>query len=183
MLTSKLDLSTPSPSNTLAQTSCWRRIWSLSVPNKIKHFLWRACRDSLPTKKNLLARNVIRNALCKWCNKEVEDSVHALLGYQVLKEVWWEEEILRNHLSMRFVDFKDLWIGITNLEEPNLAEWFAFVAWSIWNKRNASRMHASSLLFHFLYQDMRERLLEYRLAQEPPIPKFRPTGATRWYPP
>ncbi|XP_023879273.1 uncharacterized protein LOC111991715 [Quercus suber] len=30
---------------------------------------------------------------------------------------------------------------------------------------------------------MRERLLEYRLAQEPPIPKFRPVGATRWYPP
>ena len=30
---------------------------------------------------------------------------------------------------------------------------------------------------------MRERLLEYRLAQEPPIPEFRPTGATRWYPP
>ena len=183
MLTSKLDLSTPSPSNTQTQTSCWRRIWSLSVPNKIKHFLWRACRDSLPTKKNLLAKNVTRNALCEWCNGEVEDSVHALWGCQVLKEVWWEEEILRNHLSMRFVDFRDPWIGITSLEEPNLAERFAFVAWSIWNKRNATRMHASSLPFHLLYQDMQERLLEYRLAQEPPIPKFRPTGATRWYPP
>ena len=96
MLTSKHDFSTPSPSDTLAQTSCWRRIWSLSIPNKIKHFLWRACHESLPTKKNLLARNVIRNALCEWCNEEVEDIVHALWGYQVLKEVWWEEEILRN---------------------------------------------------------------------------------------
>ena len=82
---------------------------------------------------------------------------------------------------MRFVDFRDLWTGITNLEEPNLAERFAFVAWSIWNKRNATRTHAPSLPFHLLYQDMRERLLEYRLAQEPPIPEFRPTGATRWY--
>nr|POE97055.1 hypothetical protein CFP56_48039 [Quercus suber] len=78
MLTSKCETSTSGISDTLAQTSCWRRIWSLSVPNKIKHFLWRACRESLPTKKNLLVRNVTRDALCKWCNEEVEDSVHAL---------------------------------------------------------------------------------------------------------
>ena len=84
---------------------------------------------------------------------------------------------------MCFVDFRDLWIGIANSKEPNLVEWFAFVAWSIWNKRNATRMQASSLPFHQLYQNMRERLTEYRLAQEPPIPEFRPTGATRWYPP
>nr|POE83317.1 hypothetical protein CFP56_39883 [Quercus suber] len=173
---SKPVLSTPSPSDTSAQTSGWRRIWALNVPNKIKHFLWRACRDSLPTKKNLLARNVTKNALCEWCNEEVEDSVHALWGCQALKEVWWEEEILRNHLSMRFVDFRDLWIGITNLDAPNLAEQFAFAAWSIWNKRNAARMHASSIPFHLLYQDMRERLLEYRSAQEPPIPEFRPAA-------
>ena len=125
LLMSKLVLSTPSPSDTSAQTNCWRRIWSLSVPNKIKHFLWRACRESLPTKNNLRGRNVTRNALCEWCN---EDAVHALWGCQVLKEVWWEEEILRNQLFMRSIDFRDLWIGITNLEEPNLAERFAFVS-------------------------------------------------------
>ena len=63
MLSSNQNFSTPSPSDTSAQTSCWRRIWSMSIPNKIKHFLWRACHESLPTKKNLLARNVTRNAL------------------------------------------------------------------------------------------------------------------------
>ena len=84
---------------------------------------------------------------------------------------------------MRFVDFRDLWIGITNLEEPNLAKRFTFVAWSIWNKRNATRMQASSLPFHQLYQNMRERLTEYQLAQEPPITELRPSGATRWYSP
>ena len=78
LLMSKPVLSTPSPFDTSAQTNCWRRIWSLSVPNKIKHFLWRACCESLPTKKNMLSRNVTRNALCEWCNEEFEDSVHAL---------------------------------------------------------------------------------------------------------
>ena len=44
-------------------------------------------------------------------------------------------------------------------------------------------MQASSFPFHQLYQNMRERLIEYWLAQEPPIPELRPTGVTRWYPP
>ena len=77
--------------------------------------------------------------------------VHALWGCQVLKEVWWEEEVLRNQLSMRFVDFRDLWTGITNVEEPKLAARFAMVAWGIWNRRNATRMQAPSLPFHQLY--------------------------------
>ena len=93
MLTSKQDFSTPSPFDTSAQTNCWRRIWPLSIPNKIKHFLWRACHESLPTKENLLVRNVTRNALCEWCNEEVKDTVHAWWGSPILKEVWWEEEI------------------------------------------------------------------------------------------
>ncbi|XP_075645135.1 uncharacterized protein LOC142616141 [Castanea sativa] len=82
-----------------------------------------------------------------------------------------------------FCGHRDLWIGITNLEEPKLAKRFAFVTWSIWNKRNATRMQASSLPFNQLYQDMRDRLNEYQLAQEPPIPKFMTPRATRWFPP
>ena len=44
-------------------------------------------------------------------------------------------------------------------------------------------MHAPTLPFHLLFQDMRERLLEYRAAQEPPIPVICSAGATRWLPP
>ena len=31
----------------------WRTIWQLNIKNVEKHFLWRACHDSLPTKVNL----------------------------------------------------------------------------------------------------------------------------------
>ena len=46
------------PSNPLAHSSSWKQIWDLDVPSKIKHFIWRACYESLATKKNLFTKKV-----------------------------------------------------------------------------------------------------------------------------
>ena len=27
----------------------WKKLWSLPIPHKVRHFCWRACRDTLPT--------------------------------------------------------------------------------------------------------------------------------------
>ena len=131
---------TVGPSNPLAHSSSWNHIWDLEVPNKIKHFIWRACRKSLPTKKNLFIKKVTRNAICDLCHVGVEDVIHALWGCQVLKEVWWEEPYLRNQLAAQFVDFRDLWLGITINNDHSLAERFAYVLWSIWHNCNALRL-------------------------------------------
>ena len=45
----------------------WRSIWDLRVPNKIKNFLWHACRDAIPTKDNLKQRHVTENSVCERC--------------------------------------------------------------------------------------------------------------------
>ena len=49
-------------SNPTAHNGFWKKIWSINVPNKIKHFLWRAWREALPTKKNLCHRKVTHNS-------------------------------------------------------------------------------------------------------------------------
>ena len=41
------------PSNRNVQKNFWKKVWSLNVPSKIQHFIWKACIDSLPTKLNL----------------------------------------------------------------------------------------------------------------------------------
>ncbi|KAK6124897.1 hypothetical protein DH2020_041358 [Rehmannia glutinosa] len=38
--------------STSSQNNAWKHLWNLCVPPKIKHFLWRACMNSLPTKTN-----------------------------------------------------------------------------------------------------------------------------------
>ena len=43
-------------SNRNGGSGLWSSIWKLKVPGKIKHFLWKASTDSLPTEANLLKK-------------------------------------------------------------------------------------------------------------------------------
>ena len=36
----------------------WKVVWRLNCPNKIKHLLWRACKNILPTKLRLKAQGI-----------------------------------------------------------------------------------------------------------------------------
>lgn len=31
----------------------WSKLWGLPIPQKIKHFIWRACNNDIPTRENL----------------------------------------------------------------------------------------------------------------------------------
>ena len=53
VLTRKAEVSCPGTSNPTAHKQLWNENWSLNIPNKIRHFIWRAANDSLLTKKNL----------------------------------------------------------------------------------------------------------------------------------
>lgn len=55
----------------------WRSIWQLNIPNE-KHFLWRACHDSLPTRANMCSRKVITDPSCPICEREPETAFHTL---------------------------------------------------------------------------------------------------------
>lgn len=49
----------------------WKTLWALPVPNVVKMFLWRACNNILPTKKNLFKKRVVSNMVCPICEREV----------------------------------------------------------------------------------------------------------------
>ena len=135
----------PGSSNQSSEGTFLKDLWDLDIPSKIKHFLWRASNESLPTKKNLFRRQVTRTATCDCCHNGVEDTIHALWECQAIKETWWEDGFCRQQLSVHFANFRDLFMGILNVKNGNLAERFAYIAWSIWAKRKASRLEATTL--------------------------------------
>nr|POE65820.1 hypothetical protein CFP56_13905 [Quercus suber] len=50
-------------SNSTRMKEFWNFIWRLNVPNKIRNFTWRACRNILPTKANLSPEDNSRHYL------------------------------------------------------------------------------------------------------------------------
>ena len=66
----------------------WKGIWQLQVPPKIKNFLWRACRNALPTKQASMKRKIIADPICERCLSAVEETEHALWSCLKLEVVW-----------------------------------------------------------------------------------------------
>nr|XP_023911306.1 uncharacterized protein LOC112022914 [Quercus suber] len=78
---------TPS-GNTQQQNEVWKLIWRLNVPNKVRNFMWRACKEAIPAKRNLLRRKILTEDKCEECGVESETTTHALWECTTLDEVW-----------------------------------------------------------------------------------------------
>ena len=57
-----------------------KSIWKLPVPNRIRAFAWRACKNIPPAKTNLFHRHVTQHANCDECGLEAETSGHLVLA-------------------------------------------------------------------------------------------------------
>lgn len=93
-------------SRTDSQALLWKHIWGALLPQKIKHFLWSVCHDAIAVRSNLSRRHIIRDATCPICKREDESVIHALLGCEWTRPVWFGsslqiDPIARQEPSMR----------------------------------------------------------------------------------
>ena len=72
----------------LRDKQLWKTIWSMHVAQKVKNFVWRACRNALPTKKELARRTITTDPICDRCCSAVEDPLHALWSCSEVDIVW-----------------------------------------------------------------------------------------------
>ena len=117
----------------------WKGVWALQTPNKPRNFVWRACRNTLPSKKNLVRRTIIRDPTWDRCSLAPEDPLHALWTCTKLDVVWADSELWDFRSQTQFQDLKQLtaWV-LKHAKNPDL---FATIAWAIWNQWNHIRLH------------------------------------------
>ena len=173
----------PGPSCPTKHKDLWNSIWRLNIPNKIKHFLWRTCSKSLPTKRNLTHRKITTDASCDLCRDHHENAIHVLWDCYVVKEIWWHEELCKPHLWDRFVNFQELFLGFLKVKDPLFAERAAYISWSIWFKRNAVRTGSPSLPHSMIHANTIERLQEFQQVQDRISTPLQSQMTVHWSPP
>ena len=116
----------------------WKLIWNLNCPNKVKHFMWRACKNILPTKCKLRARGIGVEVSCDLCGGE-ENSGHILWSCKAAKEVWRATSLKLPSLPDFNLEFVDIMWEI--MERFPMVDWelFSITAWSLSNNRNKHR--------------------------------------------
>lgn len=86
----------------------WKYFWSCNIPHKICHFAWRACKDVLPTKENLVRSKVLLDSCCDECNMEEENLGNLFWRCQRACEIWCMSDLFRDSLVQHFGSFMDM---------------------------------------------------------------------------
>ena len=158
----------------------WKKIWSLECPNKMRNLMWRASRNSLPSKCNLMSRRIITDQMCDRCKDENEDIMHAVWGCKGLDGVWGADSTWSFRNQRSFSSFSELLSWIFKLHKNPVL--FAFIVWSIWHQRNQIRTQQSHRLLNLLFQWAHDNYLEYKALKIALVP-YRTVRRVRWKPP
>ena len=138
------------------------------MPNKVKHFAWRACNNALPTMANLAHRNISPFDVCELCKTAPKDTFHALWACSKLEEVWnmlsWTQSATHTH-PLSFNNLLDCFLQV---QEDFRKEFFIMVAWTIWNRQNALKFGHPTVSVDYIIPKVGALLQEFLAAQDRP---------------
>lgn len=161
----------------------WRGVWSLSIPPKVKHFVWRALKNSLPTRANLLRRGVAVDSTCGQCDAATESLDHCLLECTRARSFWFGSSLGLRWSNDCQVSFKEWFTGWMNKEDLDTVNISSMVAWCIWKSRNSLYFDGKVVDPRVALQSATDFLLQLK-ATKHATPRF---GASericRWCPP
>ena len=123
------------------ERALWQKIWRLICPPKLIHFLWRACRNSLPVNAVRKYRHMTLSDLCPRCNEAPESLCHALFDCRTVCAVWTSHPCSRIiSAAPRDSDMMIKWL-LSHASSEEF-EWICASMWASWFGRNKYVMEA-----------------------------------------
>ncbi|GMY29521.1 putative ribonuclease h protein [Fagus crenata] len=142
----------------------WRKLWGLKVPGKVKHFLWRACQEALPTKFHLHKRHIIKEPHCVFCSQAEETTSHVLWACPFANSVW---SLMGRQLQKCTISSEEFFLitsHIMTLLPKSELELWATTMWALWNARNKLAMENIEVGPEVIIDNSRRLLEDYRKA-------------------
>ncbi|XP_075645329.1 uncharacterized protein LOC142616340 [Castanea sativa] len=173
-------------SDELARRKIWKAIWLLKVPQKIKHFAWKAGRGILATKSNLAKRKIVSDGTCELCGHYEETVCHFLWSCDHAKEVWNNSKFALPFEISTHWTFLDV---VENLQRcdhfrPGQMEQFITVSWGIWKNRNDLQMGGKGKAGRTILRNALQLVEEFRSANEAKTEhQAEPVPLVSWQPP
>ena len=122
-------------SNEQAEGKSWTSLWNLTVPSKVKVFMWRLARHSLPT-TDVLRRNMAVQDACPLCG--CEDSWrHALLSCTMPRCIWAlsDDQLVAQMTSNEETNAKHWMFEMHATQSHDLFTRMVVTLWSVWYVR------------------------------------------------
>ena len=177
---------TSESSDLAALKQMWRRLWDMNVPNKIKHFAWKACKDILATKENLKKRNIIKDCTCDSCGKAVESICHLFWLCDKAKETWSSSKlVIPSEISPTWTFMDVMWqLQRWSESHPGLVECSIAICWGIWKDRNTVRHGGKHREGKAIVRSSLRVLDEFQLVNVRQLaPTRQPSNEIKWRPP
>ena len=119
----------------------WKRIWSLTLPNKLCFFIWKACRKALAVRHNLERRWISVVNKCDLCGAGDETKAHLFFDYDFSHAFWFGTSLQINMAAMRVNEFLKGWQWIVQRMEKEvdvevMMQHVVFGFWRIWKCKN-----------------------------------------------
>lgn len=121
-------------SSSLPQYTGWKKIWHLKLPHKIRVFVWRFCRNTVPVRARLSAKGITVPINCPMCTNDIEYMSHLFFTCSFAKDCW-------NHVGLMYD-----WSNIANAQDWLLQKLSSGTSeelvkvcvtlWGIWYWRN-----------------------------------------------
>lgn len=115
----------------------WTYLWRFNVHHKVQNFTWRACKDILPTKENLVKRKVLVDNCCEKCQVEAESLGHLFRKCPRANEIWSLSNLFHESNGLSFSSFIDMmWYVVMEAQwEQRRVEKVIMVALAKWTNR------------------------------------------------
>ena len=148
----------------------------------MRHFLWRAAKDSLPTKQNLRLQHIQIDDTCDGCSDQSESLMHYLWLCDQARSAWLSNPGFF-FLTRRIVG--PLW-RFWRLFSARFGFWcalFAMIAWCLWERRNRIRECQRTWQLYEVGDRPKELVQEFWDVHYKETPIHACQSLVRWSPP
>jgi hypothetical protein len=149
----------------------WKKLWSLAVPPKQTHLIWRILDNALPVKENLLYRGIRCAPFCSYCGTKLETINHIFMECDWARKAWFTCPFTINmeNVKLKTVnDWIDYMIQTAKTEDVQV---ISAIMYGIWLARNDREFNNKCLPPDEVVCRAMKSLHEYQANQHARVPE------------